>query len=349
MRIKQAAAVLAVFALLTFLLPFLILLFNSKGTDTSLQYSAPESSSARVSQEEAFNGSYLDEPVLLYDCGTDSVIQVTIAEYLIGAVSSEMPASYTAEAFKAQAVACHSYLLASRAVNAQKPEMQGGWISVNPQKHEGYITEDIQKIMWGDSFAENRARIEQAVNEVLDLVAVYNGEAALTTYYAISSGRTQSCESVWEKPLPYLISVDSTLDLTAEQYETTVSFTPQEIYDRLSVNFAGLDLGGEPENWLKSPVLNDAGYAEEIVTQNGVTISAMDFRTALGLRSTAMDIVYENNLFNITCRGYGHGVGMSQYGANAMAQCGKSCEEILLHYYPGITLAHIPASPQNGV
>lgn len=345
MRVKQAVIVLIIFALLTFLLPFGILLFN-RPADIE-----PFSDGERLLQNAADNeemlpldGIYLDEPVLLYDAGTNSVIEVSLYEYLVGAVSSEMPASYNTEAFKAQAVACHSYLLASRPVNAQKPQMLGGWISVNPQRHEGYITAEIQKNIWGDAFEENRARIEQAVAEVINLVAAYNGEVALTTYYAISCGQTQNSEDVWLTALPYLTSVDSTLDLTAEQYETTVSFTAQEMYDRLRVNFAGLDFGGEPQNWLKSPVHNAAGYAAEIVTQNGVTVNAMDFRTALGLRSTALDITYENNLFNITCRGYGHGVGMSQYGANAMAQCGKSFDEILLHYYPGIYLAEIKAA-----
>ena len=132
---------------------------------------------------------------------------------------------------------------------------------------------------------------------------------------------------MWGTALPYLSTVDSPLDLTSPDYEQTVTLSSQDVYDRLNLSFLALDLSGAPNTWFGEAVRDEAGYI------------ATELRAALGLRSADFDVsVDAENQFTFTTRGYGHGAGLSQYGANAMAITGKTYAEILAYYYPGTAL-----------
>ena len=143
---------------------------------------------------------------------------------------------------------------------------------------------------------------------------------------------------MWSEALSYLAGVDSTLDLTAEGYEQTVTYTTQQMYDAIVLAVPGAEPEqGKPESWFGEASYTAAGYVDEIRCA-GVFIRGTDLRTALGLRSACFSIQYADGVFSVTTKGYGHGVGLSQYGASAMALTGKSCAEILAHYYPGTAL-----------
>ena len=133
------------------------------------------------------------------------------------------------------------------------------------------------------------------------------------------------------------MQVDSSFDSSAEGFLSTKTFTAQEMMSALQRGFSGLDLSGDPSGWFGEPVLSAAGYATSVPV-GGAVVTGRDLREKLGLRSACMAISYEDETFTIATKGYGHGVGMSQYGASVLAGQGKTCAEILAYYYPGAVL-----------
>ncbi|MDD3429962.1 MAG: stage II sporulation protein D [Oscillospiraceae bacterium] len=330
---KKMAVILFLFAFLTFTLPFAGLLMQSTLPDlNTASSSVPESSSSSAS------APIKDEPVLVLDEVTGQINTLTMREYVIGAVMAEMPATYAVEAMKAQAVAAHTYALALKAANANDDTLQGAWFKASPSMKQGYMTEDSARLFWGDAFDTNYAKVSGAVDSVLNEVLLYDGAPASTCYHAISNGQTEASENVWHQALPYLVSVDSTFDTTADNYEYLVTFTPQQMTDALSRSLAGSDFSGSPSTWFGEITYTPAGYVAEIQA-GGVGVKGTDFRSLLGLRSACFTLEYIDNVFAITTRGYGHGVGLSQYGANTMALTGSTYSEILAHYYPGTQLS----------
>lgn len=277
----------------------------------------------------------------IYNSASGEVETVSMRDFLIGAAASEMPISYQKEAFKAQIIAAHSYALACRDVQQQNPDpaLAGGWFSADPDAHEGFLRPDGLRALWGDQYEDNYAYLSALADEVGGLVLYWDGAPALATYFALCNGTTESSEAVWGRALPYLVSVDSALDLTSPDCEQTVTLSAQEVSDRLKLAFYELKLEGDPSAWFPEPVRDAAGYVESMQIE-GQTLKGTELREALGLRSADFTVAYDGaGQFTFTTRGYGHGVGLSQYGANAMAITGKGYEEILAHYYPGATLA----------
>ena len=335
---KKTLPLLLLFALLVYLLPMTALLVpaTSKtpaGSSASASGTASQSSSP---QEQA-----VEDPLLILDEDTDTVMTVSMRDYVLGAVAAEMPMSYADDALRAQAVAAHSYALAVKAqCDGSDPSLQGAYFKADPVRRIGFVTDEVMQSLWGDQYEENRARLESVVGPVLDQVLLYEGAPALACYHAISNGMTESSEAVWGTALPYLVSVDSSLDLQSPDYEQTITMTAQEVSECLSANFAGLDLTTDPSEWFTKLELSPAGYVQK-VSIGQVVCNGADVRNALSLRSAAFTIEYtEDKVFSITTHGYGHGVGMSQYGANAMALTGKGYKEILAHYYPGTQLSN---------
>ncbi len=274
------------------------------------------------------------EPVLLRDTGTNTLLELSRQEYVLGAVAAEMPVSWPDEALKAQAVAAHSYALYCR---DHTTDPEGAWFSVDPARRQGCLTETVLRSYWGTSYESNYSRLSTLVNEVLDEIVCYGDSAAGTSYFAISNGQTETSQNVWGAALPYLISVDSSTDQTADNYEYTVTLSPAQVQSMLAENLGlSADLSA-PSQWFGTAVLTEAGYTASLPVC-GQTISGTALRRALGLRSSCFFISYQNDLFSITTRGYGHGVGMSQWGAKALAEQGLTYAQILAHYYPGTIL-----------
>ena len=157
-----------------------------------------------------------------------------------------------------------------------------------------------------------------------------------TSYFAISNGMTEASENVWGTALPYLVPVDSSTDRTADNYLYTVQMTPEQLQPLL----AGLNLAPDlsaPESWFGESSLTPSGYVAGI-TVCGQTVTGPALRKALGLRSACFTVGYQDGSFSFTTKGYGHGVGLSQWGARALAEQGQSAPQILAHYFPGTEL-----------
>ena len=251
---------------------------------------------------------------------TGAMQKIGMREYLIGCVAAEMPANYHPEALKAQAVASYSYA-------KRMTENSSEYISDSPSTHQGYVNRQMRIQKWGDSFEENEKKISEAVDAVLGKRLIYNGETALAVYHSISSGQTRSAESMWGEDMPYLQAVASAGDRLSPEFVYSHSFSEDEFVEKL-----GLSASGDASEWVEN-IEKDNGYVTQAVIC-GKSFDGNEVRAALGLRSSSFEIEYDGS-FTVTCEGYGHGVGMSQYGADYMARQGSTYSEILAHYYPG--------------
>ncbi len=264
---------------------------------------------------------------------TGKIDKVGMKEYIIGCVACEMSALYHTEALKAQAVASYTYAMKTREQNQKhkSSDLKDADITDSPDIHQGYINEKQRKEKWGEKSEEYEAKIEAAVDEVLGSFITYNGETVLAVYHSISAGATQSAKELWGSEFPYLVSVESQGDKLSPDYIKKTVFSAKEFKN--AAEECGVKLSGESEKWVGKAEKTDSGYVKSIKLGDK-EIGASKFRECLDLRSLCFDIEYSDSEFIITCYGYGHGVGMSQYGADYMARQGSTWQEILLHYYP---------------
>ena len=294
---------------------------------------ATENKEFPVMNEEEVMTDSENEYISVMSSLTGRIEKTDMREYIIGCVAAEMNADYHSEALKAQAVASYTYAKKTREQNEKHKDSSLGNadISDSSETHQGYLNQKSRKEKWGDKYEEYEAKITAAVDEVLGNYLMYDGETALTVYYAISAGSTQSAKSLWGSEIPYLISVESPGDRLSPDYMSTAKFSESEF--RKIAKKCGVTLDGKPDEWLGKTEKSDGVYTTS-VTMGERKISASKIREEFGLRSLCFDVAYTGDEFVFTCRGYGHGVGMSQYGADYMARQGFSWEEILAHYYP---------------
>ena len=259
---------------------------------------------------------------LLTDGG---VRELTMADYLPYAVAAEMPASFGPEALKAQAVAARTYVFrGGRHQDADVCADSGCCLA--------FLSEEELRALWGEDFDRNMGAVAEAVRATDGQILTYRGEAIQAVFHASSAGSTEDSGNLWQ-PLPYLVSVSTpeTSESVPGLYSEK-SFAPDELRSLL-----GISPEESPEAWLGPAEPDSAGRVGSL-TLGGVTFSGRELRSLLGLRSTAFAVRYENGRFVFTAAGYGHGVGMSQYGARLLADQGMTYDQILAHYYPGTEL-----------
>ena len=280
----------------------------------------------------------VDDSVTLYDESAGKEIKVSLKDYLIGATACEMPATYEENALKAQMIAVHSYYLYCK---DNPGYLEKEMISVNSSKLKGFTDKTTLNGFWGTSYYDYYSKFERCYNEVKDIIVKYENKPALTTYYAVSCGKTQTSENQWGENIPYLISVDSNHDAVSENFLKLKELSESEMFSILKSNYPSIHLNEEePENWFGDIIYFDTGYAK-FVTVGGDLVPADQFRNMLNLPSTCFMIFREDGKFSIATKGYGHGVGLSQFGANQLSQQGKDYRQILSHYYPGTSIENI--------
>ncbi|MGM9521844.1 MAG: stage II sporulation protein D [Oscillospiraceae bacterium] len=267
----------------------------------------------------------------------DSVTEMTMSQYLKGAVAAEMPASFAPEALKAQAVAIRTYVLYKMLVSPSNNHPQADICSDSTccaaWKDESYLREK-----WGDNYDANAAIIASAVSETNGLYLSYDDAPALAVFHSSSSGKTEDSSEVWSSSLPYLISVDSPESSSSvPNYTSSVTVSAKEFRETISESYPDAQFADDPAGWLGNIEYSDSGRIHS-VTVGGVQVSGTSLRSMFSLRSTAVTIETDGSTFTMTSTGYGHGVGMSQYGANVMAQSGDTFDTILAYYYPSTVL-----------
>ena len=280
------------------------------------------------------------EAYRVFNIEDGEVLKVPVRDYVIGAVMAEMPASFETEALKAQAVAAHTYAERQHLRQKDSPseELHGADFSNDTSKYQGFFTKEQAKERLGEKFDENYKKIASAVDEVLPYIITYDDTPIIAAFHSMSPGFTESAENAWGSPVDYLVEVDSRSDLTAPKFREDKRFTVDEMRAALAAAFPDASLGDDTAEWLVPQTVSDAGTVLT-ASVGDKTVTGGDIRTALDLRSAAFEVRCECGEFIITTKGFGHGVGMSQYGANAMAADGKSWREILEHYYPSCTIS----------
>ena len=268
-----------------------------------------------------------------------AVQTMTLADYLTGVVRGEMPASFELEALKAQAAAERSYVYYQLS-KGRKDAHPDADFCTDHTCCSAYLSETAAREKWGGDFAPWNTRVEQAVSDTDGQVVLYNGRPILAVFHSSSAGRTAAAGDVWSGDLPYLVSVDSPEgEETVPNYYSTVTFTAAEAKEKLLAAHPELKLSGAPDRWFGAAAENGSGRVET-VSVGGTDIEGTELRRIFGLRSACFTVAADSESVIFRVTGYGHGVGMSQYGANQLAREGKTWQEILEWYYTGATVGN---------
>lgn len=345
---KNYVCIIGIFALLMTAIPAVS--FKSTSESISVDKNTEEtslSSSEIFGTESAEVTGYTDENnntdiFLVLDISTGEIIEISDREYVIGAVCAEMPASFNIETLKAQAVAVHTYAVRQRQneLSNPTPDLKGAYISNDSSKYQSYFTREQAQQYLGENFEEYYSKITEAVDAVEDEILVYNDEPILAAFHSMSSGTTESSENIFGNALDYLVPVESSEDMNAPRYITEYTFTADEISARFKKEYPEINLPDDKSGWISIKERTASDTVTSVMIGD-IDISGWELRNILSLRSAAFEVSYENGIYTITTKGYGHGVGMSQYGANAMAEQGYTYAEILSHYYKGTEIKKI--------
>jgi len=280
-----------------------------------------------------------DETVKVFMSEDDFVLTITLEEYLVGVLAAEMLPTYHEQALKAQAVAAYTYLLYKKSEQQSAPDSQlkGAYLSNDAATHQGYLTKEERAEKWEGKAESYEKKLTKAVKDVAGKYITYEGKPIIAAFHANNSGVTHSAETVWGSEVPYLKSVTSVGDKLSPDCIKTVAMTAQEFSSAVS-SLDSCELSGEAENWVGDIKKDNNGYVKSIEI-GGAEFTGMKVRDELNLRSAVFTFEFSDGTFKFTTEGYGHGVGMSQYGADYMARQGSTWEEILKHYYTGVEIA----------
>ena len=270
----------------------------------------------------------------------DKLQSLDMETYLIGVVRAEMPASFELEALKAQTVAARTYIL---------HKIASGGSANHPQADacddisccQAYKSQEDAAADWGDSAAEYEEKIRRAVAETDGECVLYDGAPLLAVFHSSSAGTTQDAQTVWSAQLPYLQSVETPEgEETVPGYRSTAAFPAGELREKLLSALPEAKLEGAPSNWFTNIQQQPNGTVSSL-SVGGVEVGGNRLRTILDLRSACFTISFEGDTVTFSVTGYGHGVGMSQYGANVLAGKGMSYREILTWYYTGAEVGQV--------
>ncbi len=267
--------------------------------------------------------------ITLYRTATGKIETINFENYIAGMVEQEMTGEYHKEALKAQAVAVRSYML-SKLRDYQKEK---------PESHQGaMLCDDFYHCRSWKPLEEEK--ILQAVEETHGEYLAYEGEVIKAYFHKISNGKTENVEDVWGVSIPYLRSVESPEDVRADGYRSRVFYPKAAFYSVMRGLRPNLQLPETLENISFTGKYFQGGGLESI-TIFGEKFTGKELQEAFRLRSRAFSLSFSEEQAVFDVKGYGHGVGMSQFGAKKMAEEGKDYQEILLHYYQGVSLKQL--------
>lgn len=267
--------------------------------------------------------------------------ELPIDEYLYGVVSAEMPASYELEALKAQAIAARTYTIYQ--IANTKGKHGDCDICDDSTCCQAWISKEDRLKKWDEQERENYwNKITKAVDTTAGKIITYSGEPINAFFHSNSGGKTELPSNVWigGKDFPYLQSVETAGEDSYTQYNSEVKVSKNELLEILKKEFTDISINFEEEDCIKIIDYTTSGRVKTVKFGN-TEIAGTRVRSLLGLKSTNFSINMdgENIIFSVI--GYGHGVGMSQTGADSMAKEGKSCEEIIRHFYTGVEISNL--------
>lgn len=266
-----------------------------------------------------------DMNIVIKNKDTDEEKEINLEEYVIGVIAGEMPASFDEEALKAQAIAARSYAINKINTSTTSYDV------LTDITNQVYITIEQMQEKWGNDFNYYYEKIKNAVDATKGLVMTYDGEVISAYYFSMSNGYTEDVAAVFGGEKDYLVSVESSWDKNVKNFTVLTTISKKEFCTKLNIECNNIVI-----NKIKR---SDTNHVETILINNK-EFKGTEIRSLLGLRSTDFTIEIDNDI-KITTNGYGHGVGMSQYGANEMAKLGYTYDEILKYYYKNIEIEKI--------
>lgn len=335
-HIRRSAAVSAVLLAALFLLPLAVV----TPFPTAAVHPRPEPTRTQTPTAETPlpKDEKTENPVLrvLRD---GQVTELELNDYLTGVVRAEMPASFELEALKAQAVAARTYTLYQLRGGGRHAEAD---ICTDSACCQAYLDEGTARKNWGEQAEEYAEKTARAVTETDGQTVLYEGEPILAAFHSSSAGLTRPAREVWSSDLPYLQAVESReAGEQVPNYYSRLDISAADFREKALAAFGGADLSGSPAGWLRDAVTDAAGNVKTL-RLGGVTVRGSQLRSLLGLRSACFTWESDENGLTFFVTGYGHGVGLSQYGANRMAKEGADWQEILRHYYTGVDVGAYP-------
>lgn len=325
-KIKPIMLLAAVLITVTLIVPaILVLPFKGEKVSGTLEENLkpPEPQAENTAAQPAVE-------VAVYRTAKQMVEKMPLEQYVVGVVASEMPADFEKEALKAQALTARTYIV-KQLMSNEKMKLPGDAIVADSELYQVYKSDGELKRVWGADYSWKIEKVKEAVQETSGQILTYNGTPIDATFFSTSNGYTENSEAIWSNPVPYLKSVASPWDKISPRFNGQKTFTVKEFESLLGVKLSdGSAIGKVIER--------TAGKRVAKVDINGKVVTGKDIREKLGLMSTDFTWERKGSDIIIHTRGYGHGVGMSQYGANGMAKEGKSYTDIVSYYYQGIEI-----------
>lgn len=279
-------------------------------------------------KDEEIKFEYHENMVIRVKRSNGNIEKIPFEDYIVGILAGEMPVSFHSEALKAQAVAARTYAMKKMALN-----VNNNYDVVDTVANQVYLDINYLKNTWQENYVNNINILKKAVLETYGEYLEYKGEVIEAFFFSTSTGKTENSEDIFGTYLPYLRSVESTWDEISPVYEEKNYYTLKEFYEALDLKFS-------TELNITVKKTTSTGRVKEILINNK-KFTGSDIATLLNLRSSFFEIIQDNNTVIINTKGYGHGVGMSQYGAEAMSVNGYTYEQILKYYYQGVEIKKI--------
>lgn len=300
------------------------------------------STQGNEAQATASNGNYDYREyttIKLLHTESGQIEEINLDEYLYGVVSAEMPASYEKEALKAQAVVARTYTIYQIQNNGDKHE--GAHICDSSQCCQAWLTKEDRLAKWAENEREsNWQKIVGAVNETAGKIITYEGNPINAFFHSNSGGVTESSVNIWGGiEYPYLKSVETSGEEGYSQYSSEVSFTQEDLLNKIKEKYPDVQIDFNSEDSIQILEYTDSGRVRTIKCGN-IQIAGTEARTILGLKSTNFVVNKQDGKIIFSVTGYGHGVGMSQTGADSLAKSGKGYEEIIKHFYTGVQITN---------
>ena len=334
---KKVILYFIAFILVCFFLPAILTKKDAKFVETSSKSNneiIENTDSTQENIKSTYNYKNYGTIKLLHK-KTGEVEQVNIDDYLCNVVSAEMPADYEIEALKAQAVVARTYTIYK--INNKKHENAD--ICDDSTCCQAWVDKETRFSRWEESKREsNWEKIQKCIQETQGQIVTYQNQPINAFFHANSGGKTELPVNVWGGTgLPYLQVVETAGEEGYKQYESEVELTQDELIEKLKTKYSDISIDFSNQENLKILEYTDSGRVKTVKFGNH-EISGVETRTLLGLKSTNFEISKENDKIKFTVKGYGHGVGMSQTGADAMAKQGKNYKEIINHFYSGVEI-----------
>ncbi len=333
---KQCVLIIVLLFITVIIIPLVII---NKGEDEAVNVSNANITVSSEKPESSNNSSNSlsdeDDIFKIKDNESGEIISISGREFTYGVVAAEMPISYEDEALKAQAVAAYTYYSKKRSEASLNSDenLSGADFYNNVNGTQIYLTEEQIKEKYSSNFEAYWSKLKGCVDSVYGETLCEDNELITSTFYAISSGKTESSEDIFGGRRDYLVAVPSNWDMYAPGYCTNLTLSPEEFKRMAGEYWKDLNFSGDCSSWIGKSEKTNSGTVKSINICSKEVLGS-EVRAAFSLRSANFDILYDGNNFNFTVRGYGHGVGMSQYGAQFMAKQGSTYRQILNWYYP---------------